>query len=185
MPAVKYSKYDLLNKEYDLPEKRSVLLKIFNFLSGERYRFDIPVPNDMYVRADVLCDDIVHLSDHDIQFKQSDLIEHIYFDFLDEVRRNDSNVGSIYNRITVRKQELPFINNHPIVPVRSTTVVTVELDKEEALRAEVLLEDLSYFFPKHEWNVEKLIQVVYLDFLLEYVRGRRKNVLKEIVQYLN
>ncbi|UAL46791.1 hypothetical protein K7887_18275 [Sutcliffiella horikoshii] len=185
MGAFIYSKYNLIEKEKAALEERNIFQIMINSLSEKRYKFEIRVPNDMYLRAQVLCDDIDQLCDSEKVFPQRDLVEHIFLDFLDEVRKNDSNVGAIYNRVTVRTQELPLVKDQPIIPTRSTTLVSTRIDKEDALRAEVLLEDLSYFFPKHELTVEKLIEIVYLDFLLEYMKGRRKNVIADILEYVS
>jgi hypothetical protein len=181
-----YSQYNLIREELTSLEEQGFLDRFFMAISKrKRYKFDIKVPNELYHRAKILCDDIVQMRKEDKDYNQSELVEHIFLDFLDEVRRNDSNVGAIYTRINVRKQQLPFVNDKPIIPTKSSTGLEVKIDREDLLRAEVLLQDLSHFVPKHGLDVEKLIEIVYLDFLLEYSKGRRKNVIKEILEYID
>lgn len=181
---VKYSRYDLVGKELaSLEESQGFLTSLFDYLLYGRYLgFEISVPNDLYFRADILCEDIIQKSDSN--FTQADLAEHVFLSFMDNVIDNDSNVGSIYNKLNVRKQQLPLINEQPLLPTKSATTVKTKIHRDDVLRAEVLLKDLSYFAPGHKFDVEELIEIVYLDFLLEYVRGRRQNVIKEILEYL-
>jgi hypothetical protein len=113
------------------------------------------------------------------------LAEHVFFDFLAEVRKNDSVVGSIYTRLNVRKQQLPLVNDQPLLPAKSKTTVIIKVHRDDVFRAEILLKDQANFVHKHELSVEKLIEIVYLDFLLEYSKGRRKNVIKEIQEYID
>ncbi|MFB3168488.1 hypothetical protein P5G62_015325 [Neobacillus sp. 179-C4.2 HS] len=185
MEGVKYSRYNLINREILALEDRGIMNRFINFLlKDRRLVFKISVPNDLYQRAEVLCDDIFQKRSDDKEYKQSELVEHVFLDFIDEVRNNDSNVGSIYTRLNVRKQQLPMVNDNPLLPSKSNTTVITKIDRDDVLRAEVLLQDLSYFVPKHGMDVEQLIEIVYLDFLLEYTKGRRKNVIKDILEYL-
>jgi hypothetical protein len=78
-----------------------------------------------------------------------------------------------------------MVNDQPLLASKSKTTVITKIGREDVLRAEELLQDLAYFVPKHELTVEKLIEIVYLDFLLEYTKGRRKNVIKEIMEFID
>lgn len=185
MSDVKYSQYGLINKELmQLNEKGFWNRLINSFITHKKLTFTLSVPNELYFRADVLCDDIYQLRESNKKYTQSDLIEHVFSEFLDEVRKNDSSVGSIHTRLNVRTQQLPMVNDRPLIPGRSKTTVMAKIETEDVLRAEVLLQDLSFFAPSHGITVEKLIEIVYLDFLLEYTKGRRTNVMKEILEYL-
>lgn len=185
LEAIKYSQYDLLGEEEELLEDRGFFLRLITSVRSNRLKFEVRVPNDLFIRAEVLCDDIIQLRESDKQYTQSELIEHLFTDFLEMVRKHDSNVGAIYNRLRVRKQELPTVKDNPLFPSKSFTTVTTKIHRDDVLRAEVLLKDLSYFEPRHKLDVEEVIEIVYLDFLLEYTKGRRKDVIKEILEYLD
>jgi hypothetical protein len=182
---VKYSKYGLIQEEMLTLEETGIVDRLLSFFRERKLKFNIMVPNEFYARAEALCDDIVQMRTEDKDYSQSELAEHIFLDFLDVVRKNDSNVGAIHNKLHVRKQELPLINENPLTPKKSSTSLIVKLNREDALRAEWLLKDLSYFVPNHKMEVDTLIEIVYLDFLLEYTKGRRKNVIKEILEYID
>jgi hypothetical protein len=182
---VKYSRYNLINKELSSSNELGFIDRLLSYLTYERkYKFQVSVPNDLYFRAEILCDDILQKRIEDKEYTQGELAEHVFLDFIDEVRNHDSNVGAIYNKVNVRKQQLPLVNDNPLLPSKSTTTIDVKIYRDDLLRAEVLLRDLSHFVPKHGLDVEELIEIVYLDFLLEYEKGRRKNVIKEILEYL-
>lgn len=185
METVKYSRFDLINKELALLEGKRGVGRFLSFLLKEkRFKFNLIIPNDLYSRAEILCDDILQKRSEDKEFTQGELAEHLFLEFLDEVRNHDSNVGTIYTRLDVRKKQLPLVDDKPLIPVKSTTTIETKIEREDVLRAEWLLKDLSYFAPKHGLDVEQLIEIVYLDFLLEYSKGRRKNVIKEILDYV-
>jgi hypothetical protein len=186
MSEINYSQYKLLNRNLLELEETGLFNRIFNALiTDKRLTFKISVPNDLYLRAEVLCDDVLQMRINDKEYTQAELVQHIFLDFLDEVRKHDSNVGAIHTRLNVRQQQLPLVNDMPIIPSRSKTSFHMKIDRRDVLRAEVLLQDLSYFVPNHGLTVEKLIEIVYLDFLLEYTKGRRKNVLREILETID
>lgn len=184
--VVKYSQYDLINKDLILLEETGLINRILSLLLKEkRLKFNLSIPNDLYSRAEILCDDIFQKRSEDHEYTQGELAEHIFLDFLDEVRNHDSNVGAIYTRLDVRKKQLPLVDDQPLLPFKSSTTLETKIDRVNVLRAEWLLKDLSYFVPKHGIDVEKLIEIVYLDFLLEYSKGRRKNVMKDILEFID
>jgi hypothetical protein len=180
--GIRYSRYDLISKELSFLEEQGFISRFFSvILKEKKLRFKISVPNDLFSRAEILCDDIIQMRSEDKEYTQGELAEHVFLDFLDEVRNHDGNVGAIYMKLDVRKQQLPLINDSPLFSVKSKTSIEAKIDRCDVLRAEWLLKDLSYFTPKHGIDVEELIEIVYLDFLLEYSKGRRKNVLKDIL----
>jgi hypothetical protein len=186
MEAIKYSQYGLIQEELKLLGGISFSSGLLSFLTRNmKLKFQLSVPNDLYQRADVLCDDILQMRSANKEYRQGELVEHIFLDFLDEVRKHDGNVGAIYNRLNVRKQQLPLVNDKPLIASKSSTSIQTKIHRDDVLRAEVLLKDLSYFVPSHGLSVEELIEIVYLDFLLEYTKGRRKNVLKEILETID
>lgn len=186
MEEVKYSKYGLINRELLALEERGIKNRLINYvLTDKKLAFSIQVPNDLYARAESLCDDIVQMREGNKDYTQVELVQHVFLDFLDEVRKNYGDVHSIYTRLDIRRQELPMVNDRPLVPSRSMKTLQIKIHREDVLRAEWFLSDLSYFVPGHGLQVEKLIEIVYLDFLLEYKKGRRKNVIMEILQYIS
>jgi hypothetical protein len=186
LEAIKYSQYDLIKEELQTLENKGFFNRLFySILKEKRLKFTLSVPNDLYSRAEILCDDILQIRNEDKVYSQGQLAEHVFLDFLDEVRIHDSNVGAIYTRLDVRKKQLPIIENAPLLPTKSNSTIITTIQREDVLRAEWLLKDLSYFKPNHGLTVEHLIEFVYIDFLFEYTHGRRKNVTKEILEYID
>ncbi|MGW6666415.1 hypothetical protein [Peribacillus sp. NPDC055009] len=85
-----------------------------------------------------LCDEVFQLRVKDKEYTQGELVEHVFFDFLDEVRKNYSVVGSIYTRLNVQKQQLPLVNDQPLLPAKSKTTVITKVFRDDVFRAEVL-----------------------------------------------
>jgi hypothetical protein len=186
MVTVKYSKYGLINQELMALNEESFFGRMITFLiKDRRLTFEINVPNELYLRANILCDDILQKRKLEKVYTQGELAEHVFLDFIDEVRNHDSNVGAIYTKLKVRKQELPLVNEKPLFPAKSQTKIVVKINREDALRAEILLQDLAVFKPNHGMDLEQLVEIVYLDFLLEYTKGRRRNVIKEILEFID
>lgn len=186
LEVIKYSQYDLIKEELQTLENKGFFHRIFySILKEKRYKFTLSVPNDLYSRAEILCDDILQMRNDDKVYTQGQLAEHVFLDFLEEVRIHDSNVGAIYTRLDVRKKQIPIIENAPLLHTKSNTTAIIAINREDVLRAEWLLKDLSHFRPNHGITVEHLIELVYIDFLFEYTHGRRKNVIKEILEYID
>jgi hypothetical protein len=186
MGEIKYSQYDLIKEELQALENRGFFNRFFHsILKERRFKFTLSIPNDLYSRAGILCDDILQMRNENKEYTQGQLAEHIFLDFIEEVRNHDSIVGSIYTRLDVRKKQLPIVENAPLLPTKSKTTIITTIKRDDVLRAEWLLKDLSYFKPKHGMTVEFLIEFVYVDFLYEYTHGRRKNVINEILEYID
>lgn len=186
MTTVKYSQYNLLMEELEFLEEKNPFMRALHCLFKPKFlSFNIAVPNDLYLRAETLCDDVTTLREENKTYTQSRLIDHTFNDFIEQVRRHDSNVGSIYTRLILRNQQIPLVNGTPLFPAKSRTTIPTKIPRDNVYRAEVLLKDLSVFAPKHSFKVENLIEIVYLDFLLEYQNGRRSNVIKEILNELD
>lgn len=185
MSEIKYSQYDLINKEIKELDEKGFANRFMNFiLTDRRLPFKLKVPNDLYQRAEVLCEDVEEMKDDTKPFTQAHLVVYIFREFLDEVRKNDGNLRPFQMKLNNRIKDLPMINGQPLLPQKSKTTLHTKIGRKEVLRAEVFLKDLS-FLSNHDLTVEKLIEIVYLDFLVEYQQGRRKKVLKEIVDAID
>ncbi len=185
LSEIKYSQYDLINKEIKELDEKGFANRFMNFiLTDRRLPFKLKVPNDLYQRAEVLCEDVEEMKDDTKSFTQAHLVVYIFREFLDEVRKNDGNLRPFQMKLNNRIKDLPMINGQPLLPQKSKTTLHTKIGRKEVLRAEVFLKDLS-FLSNHDLTVEKLIEIVYLDFLVEYQQGRRKKVLKEIVDAID
>lgn len=185
MSEIKYSQYDLINKEIKELNERGLANRFMNLiLTDRRLVFKVKVPNDLYYRAEILCEDVVQMSEKGKAFTQAQLVEYIFQDYLDEVRKKDGNLRSFQMKLNDRMKDLPMINGQPLLPQKSRTILHTKIGRREVRRAEVFLQDLA-FLSNHDLTVEKLIEIIYLDFLVEYQQGRRKNVLKEIIEKLD
>ncbi|KAA9015740.1 hypothetical protein [Niallia endozanthoxylica] len=185
MSEIKYSQYDLINKEIKELDEGGFANRFVNFiLTDRRLPFKVKVPNDLFQRAEILCEDVVEMKENNKAFTQAELIEYIFKEFLEEVRKNDGNLRSFQMKFNNRMKDLPMINGQPLLPQKRKTTLHTKIGRKEVRRAEVFLKDLS-FLSNHDLTVEKLLEMVYIDFLNEYQQGRRKKVLKEIIEAID
>ena len=189
MDDVKYSSYDLLGYEKRSLEQKEEPPRFWTILGRDIFKqkmftFEFLIPNDLYLRAEVLCEDVNRMAETKKELTQPILIEYIFSEFLYEVRKNVHNTNYLYSRIKKRQEQLPLEENNPIIPTKSKSKVASKIHREDVLRSEVFLRDIAEHDPNHKLTVEKLINIVYQDFIIEYKQGRRKDVFEELVDYM-
>lgn len=190
----KYSQYDLIGEELirlDLQQQpRSLFEKLEDLLYYavfNKYDFSLKVPNQLYFRAKILCEDITDLSG--FNFCVEDLIYLLYRSFLQSVKEIDDPL-SIYNLIFVRLKSNPkvkkkghviaFHTNHE----ESVQFVNISLKKKFVMRGEVLLRDLENMVPGHPLTVEIILETLLIDFIMEYQKGNSRNIIAELITKL-
>lgn len=181
---VKYSQYNLLKEEEKLLNEEGFITRFLALTRTKKLGFNISVPNNYVVVAKILCDDVTQTRKEDKQYTQSELIEFIFQQYLNEIRRIEPSISEVYQKLITRKEELEQKNGHTLIPSKSRTRIHAKIYREDALKTEALLRSMSHIRGNHGINVEKFIEIVYLDFLSEYEAGRRNNVLKEILEYI-
>lgn len=185
MEAVKYSKYDLLGQvEKQLSDEPPRLWELIGrAIKPRSLPFSFYVPNDLYLRGKVLCDDVNKMTETQKELTQCMLVEYLFsIEFMYRVRRNTA--YELFIKIINREKQLPLERDNPIIFSRSMSQVETKIHKDDIYRAEVFLKDVEYH-SQHNFTVERLINVIYQDFLIEYLRGRRSYILEELIVYMD
>jgi hypothetical protein len=178
-----FSERDLLGKELN---KSNVWKRIF---TSRSVTLTLHLPNDIFLRANVICDDICEITEE--RFKLNNLVELLWKDFLDEVRRKQD-VKALYKllldydrgtpNVRLSKYNEESIDEVPLYPVRKklvdhTEYVFCRLDRKDVLRGEVMLSDISKLYPQHPFHFERVLEILFIDFVSKYERGEAVNII--------
>jgi len=182
-----YSRLDLIQEELAKLENKTFLEKAFHMLLSTKHVYlTIKIPSHFIVRANVLCEDITVIGELEKKFHFSDLVCTLFEDFLTAVRKEE-NFDSLYKRLLVRNQNKVEIQHKEGIYIEEgegLVDVKVRLERRDALRGEVVLSDLTNLYPTHTFQLESLLELILVDFLIEYQRGTTKNVVKNILDKL-
>ncbi|WP_066415233.1 hypothetical protein [Sutcliffiella cohnii] len=186
MSRQQYSRLDLIGEELMKLQDKKITDKIISFLiNTSKYVYvKLDIPADLYVRANVLCDDIETLSEE--EFDQNRLLSILYDDFLRENRMKEA-LFQLYQRLTVHDRRAPSIKG--LYEIHNQRIendeyyeLTVRIKRKEALRGEVLLSDLSNVYPKHPYTLEMVLETIYIDFLNDIKKGGNYKAVKELLK---
>lgn len=187
MNRPKYSKLDLIGNELMKLEDKTMKDKLFSFIiTGGKYVFvSIYIPNDIFLRAQVFCEDVEDLSQE--TFNQTHLLNILYQEFLLKNKVEDS-LYNLYQRLTVHDKRAPSIKsiylNDVDDPFADTYEITLKFNRKDILRGEMLLSDLSYYYPNHPFTIEMVIEILYIDFLEDVRKGGSHKAVKELLKRL-
>jgi hypothetical protein len=187
MNRVKYSHLDLIGCELTKLNDRTFADKALSFLlySGKNIHLKIYLPYEIHLRAEVFCDDIRELSEE--SFTQNDLLGILYEDFLRENRAKES-LFNLYRRLNVHEKKSPsikglYINEDEQEELYENVYeVTMRIKRKEALRGEVLLSDLSNFYPEHPFTLEMVLETIYIDFIEDIKKDGSHKAVKELLK---
>jgi hypothetical protein len=187
-----YSELDLLGEELErLNEEPDSFFKLLkrDLFRGQYVSVAIEVPDSLLLRASVLCDDLCELSSR--KFSQADLLTIIYDEYLDQVRRS-GDLHFIYQNLIFRDVSMkPEVHRNgqeyeveDLQEKEHTRTIYFKMRRKAALRGETLLSDLAEVFPDHPYSLEKLLEVIYSDFLMRYKKGQLKDPIKKLLEYI-
>jgi hypothetical protein len=152
------------------------------------------LPRDIYFRAQVLCEDVYELTEN--RFNLGHLVEILWEDFIDYVREKQD-IKAIYQllleydqgtpNVRLKKYDEKNIEEVPLYPVRKPPVddeVEVfysKMKRKDALRGEVMLSDIAQVFPNHHFTLERVLEILLIDFIVKYSKGEAKEIVKEFL----
>lgn len=187
-----YSDLDLIGEELSLlkpmNEARSLLNKMVDswLLSPTSSVYlSIKVPANKYIRARCFCDDVSEIQG--FKFRHEQLLKILVHDFLYFVRKcNDPE--SIYNMLRLKDSTIVISDNDEENELDMddpdyAAVFSCVMARKDALRGEYILSDLSKVYPDHDYTLERVIQILYCDFIDEYSKGKMQNVVERIINY--
>ena len=186
----KFSQYDLIGRELlsleCSSEQKTILDRIGSLLDYwlDGFKFSLKVPNYLYFRAKVLCEDVYDLSGYDI--KVEELVYLLYRGFLQTVKEYDDPL-SIYQlvfvrvsgNVTVQKKGRFFLLEEKDDSVQ---YLNISLKKKYVMRGEVLLRDLELIIPDHGLTVELILETLFIDFMKEYQKGNTRKTIANLIE---
>ncbi|MDC3424239.1 hypothetical protein NC797_06920 [Aquibacillus sp. 3ASR75-11] len=183
-----YSQLELLNSEIERIESTRFVDRLFYVLTKtKKVVLKINIPSRSLFRVNILCEDVTIVGEFEEKFTLSELTDILFKDFLDEVRKNE-NFDALYNRLKVRSKKKPTIRHndceYEIEQEGICQEVKISIERSAALRGEVLLSDLTNIYPNHMFQLESLLELILLDFLIEYSKGNTRNVVSTIINKL-
>ncbi|PGQ88321.1 hypothetical protein [Priestia megaterium] len=190
----KYSSSNLLQKELTQGSKNSFFGKLlYEFDKSSTKTLTLLVPMDVFVRAQVFCEDIEDLSG--MEFTQADLIDILYMDFLTEIKAKPDHQGIFNMLIQLERgsgKDLGIVRSKKgsvfevIHEFRDKNMeeLKVKFRRKLILRGEILLADLESVFPDHGFMLENVLELLYCDFINNYRKGNNKKAVKEILKVL-
>ena len=190
----KYSQANLLEEELSL-------MKSFDFFGRLLYKMNksstvllsIDVPLSLYLRTEVFCEDIQDLSN--MPFVQNDLMNLLYNDFLLFAKKNP-NPMALFRMLT--SLEVQAGKDAKLERKGTTVFKLIHTEKQQdmktlnlrmrrkfALRGEVMLADMEEVEPNHGYTLEKVFELLYIDFIDKFRKGDHTNAVDNILRLLD
>lgn len=188
----KYSSADLLKDELSLIGSQDFLGKMINRINkSSSVLLTIQVPKNMFLRAAVLCDDIQELSE--MNFNQNDLMKLLYNDFLLYAKKHPD-PRSIFGLLSslekagkdkkLQQQGTVFKMVHQELQ-QEKIPLQVRTPRKVALRGEILLADMDEVQPGHGYTLERVLELVYIDFIDAIRKGSSADAVNKILSLLD
>lgn len=190
----KLNRYNLLDQEMtylkELEEKTGS--KFFSRLrralqKNETLYYHFPIPTSYYLRAEIFCEDITSASD--FIYTQADLIGDLINDFITQVR-HQFDIHFITQKLIARDNRPAILRTYTgeqsIINLRENDMYKLRctLKRNEALRIEMLLSEISEIYQDIHYFVEDIFQILYCDFVQTLKAGKGKVITKQILQNL-
>lgn len=153
-----YSQYNLISEELKKFDEKNFWEKIISAATRQNtYNFRIPLSRKKFFRLDVLVED---MNESGYDFTPDTLVRKLYLDFIKEVK--------VRNSMDVLHGILEEISGTRYTG--DIGYVAIKMDRKLVLRGEVFLDDMKNLFPKHEYTVEKVLELLLVDYMNDYVR---------------
>jgi hypothetical protein len=189
----KYSRADLLKDELSLIGAKDFLGLVFKQINKtSTVLLTIEVPKNLYFRAEILCDDIEELSG--MAFIQNDLMNLLYNDFLIYAKKNPD-PRAIFNLLSSLEpsgKDTQLLqqgeNVYKMVTQESKQemiALHLRMRRKVALRGEVLLADMEEVQPQHGYTLERIFELLYIDFIDKFRKGNSADAINNIIKLLD
>lgn len=159
-------------------------------LTSQKVTLSLMLPRDIFFRAEILCQDITDLDEH--PFKVDDLMDLLWMDFLDHARKYQ-NIKKTYQLLIEYDQGTPNVRlkkyyedqsrEIPLYPVRKKSDDVehyyCRMKRKAALRGEVMLQDMAQVYPDHPFSLERVLEILIIDFIMKYRKGEAAKIILE------
>ena len=190
----KYSQANLIDEELSLIRSNNFIGKMLHKMNKSSViLLSIHVPLNSYLRAEIFCEDIQDLSE--MPFSQNDLMKLLYEDFLYFAKKNpdpkkmfkmlttlegESGKDAILEKQTDSIFKLIHKDQH-----QELETLDIRMRRKYALRGEVLLADLEEDHPNHGFTIERVIELLYMDFIDKLRKGDNTEAMNTILRILD
>lgn len=190
----KYSRADLLKKELFSLQSNDFLGKMLHKMNKtSSILLMIEVPLNFYLRAEVFCEDIQDMAE--MPFSQNKLVSILYEDFLRYAKRNPD-PHSIFGLLASLERQA---GKDPQLEQQNKTVfklvhkeveqdfhtVNIRMRRNYALRGEVILADMEEVQPGHGYTLERVLELLYMDFIDKFRKGHNSaDIINSILKLL-
>ncbi|MDM5215143.1 hypothetical protein QUF94_27935 [Peribacillus sp. NJ4] len=190
----KYSQANLIDEELSLIGSSNFIGKFIHKVNkSSTVLLSIDVPLNLFLRAEVFCEDIQDLSD--MHFEQNDLMNLLFNDFLLFAKKNPDS-KSLFRLLTSLDQYAG--KDSRLEKYGESTFKLIHKDKNQemktlnlrmrrkfALRGEVLLADMDEVQPEHGYTLEKVFELLYIDFIDKFRKGNHAGAVENILRLLD
>ena len=189
----RYSSANLLSEELSFIKDNDFLSKIlYKITKTSTITLTIEVPVNLYLRTEVFCDDVMELSE--MIFDQGDLIYLLFNDFMLFAKKNPNPIA-IFKLLTsleresgkdaiLEQQEGNLFKLTHQQKQQQMKILEFKFRRKHVLRGEILLADLEEVQPKHGFTLEKVLSLLYCDFVDKFRKGNNSEVINTIVSSL-
>lgn len=169
-----FSEADLIGQEMH-KSLSTVLLSFF------KVTLQIMLPADIFFRAQVLCEDIAEVNGQ--SFRLDDLMDLLWTDLMDHVREHQD-IQETYKLLLEYDQGTPNVRivtpkkaeDVPLYPIRKrrddVQTYYCSMIRKKALRGEVMLQDIASLYPNHPFTLERVLEILLIDFIIKYRKGK-------------
>jgi hypothetical protein len=190
----KYSQANLIDEELSLIGSTNFIGKMLHKMNkSSMILLSIEVPLNSYLRAEVFCEDIQDITE--TPFDQRTLLTLLYEDFLYEAKINPD-LKKIFKVLTRLEHE----SGKTAVLEKKTDSIFKLIHKEQheelkplhvrmrrkyALRGEIILADMEESYPNHGFTIERVLELLYMDFIDAFRKGDTTEVIQKIIKLLD
>ncbi|ERN54339.1 hypothetical protein [Alkalihalophilus marmarensis] len=181
-----FSEVNLIKKEIE--NQRSVIWRV---LTSSTVSVKLFLQNELLFRAKNLCEDVADLTEE--HYKLDDLVQFLLEDIVDYVKRkqNIKYMHSLFLKFdksthNVRLKHYKNLSDEikPLYPMNREKVVDwskirLRIERKDVLRLEVLLADMSKVYADHHFTVERVLEILLIDFVSKYEKGEATKILRK------
>ncbi|MCK6259549.1 hypothetical protein LCY76_23555 [Fictibacillus sp. KIGAM418] len=197
-----FSAKNILGQEMQNMYENSLIRKALSSMTkNTNVILSVEIPKSIYLRGEIFCSDVADEMEED--FTSIHLLGWLYTDFLKEIRHRQLNdvyrllsESNTYSTKPIVKKVIKYRTNLTTLQDEPYDVLTTEkpLDaillrfaakRKLILRGEVLLQDLATQYPSHDFTVEKLLTILYCDFIEKVKSGQFANAIKVILDRMD
>lgn len=191
---VKYSAANLIDEELTFIGASDFVSKmVYKMTKSSTISLKIEVPLSLYLRAEVLCEDIMELSD--LPFCQKDLMNLLYNDFLLFAKKKPEPMA-IFTLLNKLEKEIGRASTLQLQADTNTfkriqrknpvqmKFLNCSMRRKFVLRGEVMLADMEEVQEGHGFTIERVLELLYMDFIEKFRRGGTKDSIENILYLL-